>query len=436
MDYFGRGAPINVGRSEMDSLGRRSVPAPIVALGAALLGLMVFGSGSASAAHVSCGETITTDTTLDSDLTNCAVGVEIDADNITLDLKGHTIEGDGTGGGDGVRIAGQQGVVVKNGTIKEFGTSVALVETPGAVAQGANNNRVEQIIMSSNAVGIILIGAHNNQLRRNDVSGNATGIVLSTGFEAPGPPANPRSSGNVLVRNRVSRNTDDGIVLKASSSNRLARNEVSGNGANGIELAAVQGRRSVFTSNVNLLVRNRVSRNKEHGIVLDEGSSGNRLLGNTTNRNLEGIDLKDSSNNNSVLANEALGNDDDGIEISSSSDNHLAGNRASRNGDDGFNVQGPSNNNRLEMNVARDNNGNGLFFAAASTATLLRRNRAHENGDDGIDVESASTTLTRNRTNRNVDLGIEAVAGVTDGGTNRAAGNGNPAQCLNVACSP
>lgn len=30
---------------------------------------------------------------------------------------------------------------------------------------------------------------------------------------------------------------------------------------------------------------------------------------------------------------------------------------------------------------------------------------------------------------------LEAVPGVTDGGGNRARGNGNPAQCTNVACS-
>jgi len=32
------------------------------------------------------------------------------------------------------------------------------------------------------------------------------------------------------------------------------------------------------------------------------------------------------------------------------------------------------------------------------------------------------------------EVGIEAVPGVTDGGGNRAHGNGNAAQCLNVAC--
>jgi hypothetical protein len=35
---------------------------------------------------------------------------------------------------------------------------------------------------------------------------------------------------------------------------------------------------------------------------------------------------------------------------------------------------------------------------------------------------------------RSGDLGIEAVAGVTDGGRNKAGGNRNPAHCTNIAC--
>ena len=71
----------------------------------------------------------------------------------------------------------------------------------------------------------------------------------------------------------------------------------------------------------------------------------------------------------------------------------------------------------------------------ATIATLILHDRARENSDDGIDVESADATVTENRANRNADLGIEAVPGVTDGGGNAASGNGNPAQCANVACS-
>ena len=59
-------------------------------------GFTVLGGGQALASHVGCGDTITTDTTLDSDLVNCRNnGIVIGADNITLDLNGHTIDGDG-----------------------------------------------------------------------------------------------------------------------------------------------------------------------------------------------------------------------------------------------------------------------------------------------------------------------------------------------------
>src|SRR3954452_16066941 len=45
-----------------------------------------------------------------------------------------------------------------------------------------------------------------------------------------------------------------------------------------------------------------------------------------------------------------------------------------------------------------------------------------------------ATTVTRNLAVHNANLGIEAIPGVIDGGGNRAFGNGNPAQCINIAC--
>jgi hypothetical protein len=55
-------------------------------------------------------------------------------------------------------------------------------------------------------------------------------------------------------------------------------------------------------------------------------------------------------------------------------------------------------------------------------------------GDDGIDVDAPGTTVTGNVADHNHDLRIEAVPGVVDGGGNHANGNGNPAQCTDVAC--
>jgi hypothetical protein len=76
----------------------------------------------------------------------------------------------------------------------------------------------------------------------------------------------------------------------------------------------------------------------------------------------------------------------------------------------------------------------GIFVAAGAADNVLVANSASGSADDGIDVEEPSTTLAGNRAFGNADLGIEAVAGVIDGGGNRAWDNGNPVQCLNVAC--
>ena len=66
--------------------------------------------------------------------------------------------------------------------------------------------------------------------------------------------------------------------------------------------------------------------------------------------------------------------------------------------------------------------------------TLVVGNSVTGAGSDGIQVNSATTTITRNIANHNGNLGINAIAGVTDGGGNHAAGNGNPLQCTNVNC--
>src|SRR5215475_13375349 len=59
-------------------------------------GLTAATGGVAQASALHCGEVITADTRLSSDLVNCLDnGLVIGADNITLDLNGHVIAGDG-----------------------------------------------------------------------------------------------------------------------------------------------------------------------------------------------------------------------------------------------------------------------------------------------------------------------------------------------------
>jgi parallel beta-helix repeat protein len=93
-----------------------------------------------------------------------------------------------------------------------------------------------------------------------------------------------------------------------------------------------------------------------------------------------------------------------------------------------------SDRNAISNNVANSKLDSGILVNNNATATVLEHNTANGNGDDGIHVDAAGTTVIRNTAKDNLDLGIEAVPGVIDGGGNRATGNGNPAQCLNVLC--
>ena len=64
-------------------MARRSF---LAMLALAFAGGLAFGAGQASASHVSCGDTITADTTLDSDLLNCPNnGILIGADARVFD---------------------------------------------------------------------------------------------------------------------------------------------------------------------------------------------------------------------------------------------------------------------------------------------------------------------------------------------------------------
>ncbi len=56
--------------------------------------LLPAGVTGAGAAVLSCGQTITQSTVLENDLTGCPNnGIVIGANNITLDLNGHTVAG-------------------------------------------------------------------------------------------------------------------------------------------------------------------------------------------------------------------------------------------------------------------------------------------------------------------------------------------------------
>jgi parallel beta-helix repeat protein len=379
---------------------------------AAVVVVLVFGcclglgAGPAFASHVNCGDTVTGDTTLDSDLINCPNnGIVIGADDVTLDLNGHTIDGDGVLGCDefyacdfGVdNTAGHDGVTIEGGTIRDFATAVFVLE--------ANHNRLRHLSSSHNVLGgMLVIASPHARVQHTSISANG----LTT--------------------------DQAGLIVFDSSEVLIDGNSIRDNGDIGMFLQGVDDSR---------VERNSVSRNPEAGIILD--GNRNEVSGNRASKNGDGISVGGDSN--TIVSNRVSDSfacpDGCGAGIGSTggTGNLIARNfvaRASRAGIwiADFEQEGglPEISTVVERNLVVDSAIDGILVESTVTDTLLERNIAIGAGDDGIDVDTAATTLTRNLSLQNGDLGIEAVPGVIDGGGNKAHGNGNPAQCLNLAC--
>lgn len=376
---------------------------------AVLAAILAPGPASANQAQpVRCGDTITRDTRLKNDLVNCPRnGIVIGADDITLDLNGHTIDGDGVVGCEelyacdfGVdNTAGHHGVTIKDGSIREFATAVVVI--------GANHNRLRRLSSSHNILGgVLLIESPDARIERNSISANGlttdqAGLIV---FD---------SSGVRIEGNSVRDNGDIGMFLIGLSDSQVERNSVSGNPEAGI----------IVEGNGNAVSRNRVSRNGDAVVVTGDGNSVAR---------------------NEVV--DVLGFPDDpgsgfGILIDGGSDNVLEGNDIRNVAGIGIRVTAfdADATGFAQRNTVRDNRVvhiglDGIRVDTTATGSLLTRNVAISAGDDGIEVDHATSSLRRNSANRNGDLGIEAVAGVTDLGGNTARGNGNPLQCQNVFC--
>jgi parallel beta-helix repeat protein len=431
--------PVRTRRREMYNqcafrLCPRTLTVRIVILVFSIMAFLALGDGRAVASHVSCGQTITTNTKLDADLTNCpGDGIVIGADNITLDLNGHTIDGVESGGpvceppfpeDNGIENPeGHDGVTIKNGTIQEFGRGIAggygrskLLDLTirnnittgieigsGTVEDSKDDNAIERdVVTGYGCGGIAVVDGDNSSIkstRVTDTQGAGNGIVLIA------------AKNSVVEGNSISGNEQNGIVMfDDSDNNRIERNTLSDN-FEGI---------SVFTDSGQELIKNNSASGGDDGVLLI-GTDHNVVTGNT-------------------LSHSRL----TGVAVISSDDNQIASNSITANGDGseaGIHVlvdpESPadtSDRNLLSGNTLVGNDGDGILVDNRQTGTVIDGNRSDSNSDDGIDVDARATTLRMNTANNNGDLGIEAVKGVKDGGGNTARGNGNPAQCVNVRC--
>jgi parallel beta-helix repeat protein len=292
--------------------------------------------------------------------------------------------------GDGI-VIGADGITLDlNGHLIDgtgFPTSGAGVDNnAGRDGVTITGGRIQQF-----AAGVQLTNASDNVITRLTVTASPIGISVQGDSD----------------RNVISRNAIDGGgigLLGDTDANLIERNTIANPIGPGIQ---VLNGFPLTPPEQNRVERNTVTGGGE-GISLD-GAIETAVERNTVSGTQRGISV--TGFRNRIFQN-AVSNNQSGI------------------------VFGQAFETGVVKNDVSGNTGDGINVGSVAQNTLLDQNTTNRNGDDGIDVESASTTLTQNTANFNADLGIEAVPGVTDGGGNKARGNGNPDQCLNVTCKP
>jgi parallel beta-helix repeat protein len=361
----------------------RRVLGPFAAGIAATSAVLALSAGQAFASHVQCGDVITQDTTLDSDLIGCAGrALEIGADDITLDLNGHMIEQDPYGGLVGID--------------DRSGFDRLTLQGPGFIPS--------VYLVGSSDSSIRSLSTEEIQMRLSD-GAEIKGNSLSPG---QGPDYQPPCSALFLYES-------DGALIKNNSFSSYGGGP--GTSCYGWAIAA-------DGSDHNFIEGNSWSKN---GFALTLLGDHNLIRNNSGSHNDSGITIR--GDNNFIRGNRMVENSS-GIELAGQN-NEVTGNVAFANLSSGIDALGT---NRLVRNRAIRNRLSGFTIGGGA---VVERNVANENGEDGIHVYEPGATLARNRTDDNVDLGIEAIAGVIDGGGNRASGNGDlfhRGQCLNVSC--
>ena len=307
--------------------------------GVAVMVTVGLSSTAAGAAQLTCGQVITQSTTLDADVGPCPDnGIVLGADNITLDLGGHTIFGTaGSGDGAGVLLDHRQGVTVRGGTVTQF--------DGGVVILGGGSNTVSNIHAAHNVGAseghppaestdygdaIPVQASSNNAILANTTEDNGpfSGIgVIMGDSDHPSMPPGP-STFNLVQGNTVVDNTacrvgpfcdNDGIRLEPGvTDNRVIANTVTGNGLDGISLFGNTTR--------NVVQGNSVNANGFLGAVPGDGirvfGFGNTIQGNSASGNAAaGVSVarrppdargfpatNPNGRNNVLLANVAAGN--------------------------------------------------------------------------------------------------------------------------------
>ena len=390
-------------------------PAAVVT---AVVTLVTVGSAQARSGGetaVSCGQTLKASVRLANDLLHCPEsGLIVGADNITVDLNGHTI------GGTNERKPGTAGIANdKHANVKIFNGTITDFYFSGVGVTNARGTTLSKLTVRR-------IGA---DCRQGDA---CSGIFLM------------QSPGTKVVDSTVSNLQGNGIDVYSSPSTRVEGSRVDGNAGGGIE---------VFHSPKSQIVGNQLAGNKKQGIGVNSSSDSTWVTGNVARGNREIGIAVGASTDLHVLGNRVSGNGESGLLLFDLTRSLVRGNQASGNptgivlyggqsGYAGFGGKHGASHNELVANKATKNARSGIFVRGdggkdVASDNLLSGNVANGNGRDGgivLQGSASGNKLRGNTANANAGHGITATRGTIDSGGNRAHGNRRPPQCVGVVC--
>ncbi len=241
--------------------------------------VLLVSSGLGSVAHaatVGCGDVITRSTTLDADIGPCpGDGLLIDADNITLDLGGHTVLG-APSSSIGILVTARSGVRIANGTVTGFQTGVnkRLGQDNTIERLLVRDNRCSGIVLSpgfrtvvrgsaitgNGCAGLTLAGESSATVEANSIAGNlGPGVAFFRGS------INFQTTRNIVRGNAITNNGSDGVQVNPFASfNSIISNHIASNGRHGVYI-------NVFSGDLccTLVQGNTVSGNAGNGVLIE-----------------------------------------------------------------------------------------------------------------------------------------------------------------------
>ena len=228
--------------------------------------VLVLAPAAEARGRIQCGQRIKHSITLGRNLHNCrGDGLVVRANNITVNLNGHTVDGRGRRSTAGVRIAGFHGVTVTGGVIRQFGKGIWLVRAD-------DDKIVNNVVTGSFDEGIFTNETSERPLiqgNRITWSGTKHHAVDADGIDA-------RGAGVTALSNSVRHSNDDGIDVGGTATT-IDGNNVASSGHDGIDIDSLGS-----------TVQNNVSNgNGDDGIGVGRNARNVVLRNNITNINAD-----------------------------------------------------------------------------------------------------------------------------------------------------